>query len=108
MEDASNWKYDVNTSFLTPLQLQIQRSFAFQCSSGNLFSKYVKTIAMYLISTNNHCSNHTDAVAIFSATAKSVLCMPHEISWKPPVTRRDLGGTGGGEGGGGVQILVYH
>ena len=66
MEDASNWKYNVNTSFLTPLQLQIQLSFAFQRSSGNLFSKYVKTIAMHLTYTNNH---RPIGVAIVSAAA---------------------------------------
>ena len=70
MEDASHRKCDVNTSFLTLLQLQIQLSFTFQHSSGNLFSKYVKTFAMYLIYTNNHGPNHTDAVAIASAAAR--------------------------------------
>ena len=52
MEDASNWKFEclINTSLLTTLQLKIQLLFAFQCSSGKLFSKYVKkTMAMRLL-----------------------------------------------------------
>ena len=96
MEDASHWKCDVNTSFLTPLQLQIQLSFTFQCSSGNLFSKYVKTIAMYLIYTNNHGPNHTDAVAIVSAAARELFMY---ATWHVPKAADQKGfGEGVGEG----------
>ena len=101
-EDASHWKWDINTSFLTPLQLQIQISFTFQCPSGNLFSRYVKTISIYLIYTNNHGPNHTDAVAIVSRLGcpKRVLYVcymtcpesgrPERIWWR---------------GGGGVRLV---
>ena len=51
------------------MQLKIQLLLAFQCSSGKLFSKYVKKKkkqlqCAYLICTNNTSPNHTDAVAI--------------------------------------------
>ena len=80
-------RYDVNTSFLTPLQLQIQLSFAFQCSSGNLFSKYVKTIAMHLTYTNNH---RPIGVAIVSAAARE--CSMY-ATWhvpKPPIKDQNM------------------
>ena len=76
MEDVSNWKCDVKTSFLTPLQLQIQLSFAFQCSSGNLFSKYVKTIAMHLLEWPPQS---------YRLCRHSLTAPTHDMSRKPPV-----------------------
>ena len=75
-------------------------SFAFQYSSGNLFSNVKNNASIWAIKPmpESHC-NQTDAIAIVWLPQESSSCMPHEISWKPPTYKNIPLGTGIAEEG---------
>ena len=75
-------------------------SFAFQYSSGNLFSNVKNNASIWAIKPmpKSHC-NQTDAIAIVWLPQESFSCMPHEISWKPPTYKNIPLGTGIAEEG---------
>ena len=75
-------------------------SFAFQYSSGNIFSNVKNNASIWAIKPmpESHC-NQTDAIAIVWLPQESSSCMPHEISWKPPTYKNIPLGTGIAEEG---------